>query len=258
LNAAYLAELESRLETSDDRVEDLTRQIAELEQEAKQQGEQAVRTSDNHRDVNELRRLRVTIEEKDSRILDLQRELGRALKERVISQGDPQDPRNGQYFATRADHTEEADLSTKVPGSPAPKEENHFAIVRESTDQNEGENSSLRKEHVKTLAELTAMTEQYQKALADITRLSSQLEETSRQEATFAPGDADEQLQAKGLPLMPSDASNEIPVDGERKKEDGTHGKMEPGLKQDFPMGRGQSRIPSSRYVVHVGRWNLR
>jgi hypothetical protein len=37
-NAISLAELESRLETADDRIEDLTRQIAQLESETEQQG----------------------------------------------------------------------------------------------------------------------------------------------------------------------------------------------------------------------------
>ncbi|KAJ9096863.1 hypothetical protein QFC20_006331 [Naganishia adeliensis] len=188
LNATYLAELESRLETSDDRVEDLTRQIADLEREAKQPGEQEDIASNHDPDVDANRRLKDTLEKKDSRLRDLQRELDKALKECTILAGERKDARtpSERHPATRPDHTDDAEMLTKVPGSPILTEQGISAVESDAADQNEDVYSSLKKDHIKTLADLTIMNEQYQKALADINRLTSQLEKTSQQEATAA------------------------------------------------------------------------
>lgn len=253
LNATYLAELESRLETSDDRVEDLTRQIADLEREAKQPGEPEAIALNHDHNVNENRRLMDTLEQKDSRLRDLQRELDKALRECTVFAAERKDAHthSERHATARPNQADDADMSTKVPGSPGLTDQNEPAIESELANQNVGEYYTLKKEHLKTLADLTIITEQYQKALADINRLTLQFRKTSQQEPAAASGNEVEQAEAKGSDPTTDIASEKHAVDDE-KREEGDQPKTEPALTQDFQAGRGQSRIPSSRYVVHV------
>lgn len=194
-NATYLSELENRLETSDDRIEDLTRQIADLELASHQE-----KVVDNHAlQAAAEDRLRAELIAKDGQLRELQVKFDRMMREctllvdeRVKLQASnerlelaqeqlqqrmdilsslPQDSENGRIIIN--DTRETSDTQTKVPGSPVSATAD---LTSSSNDFQESGTLVTAPEHAKTLKELSFVKAQYQEARKKLGILTSESE----------------------------------------------------------------------------------
>lgn len=253
-NATYLSELENRLETSDDRIEDLTRQVADLELASHQE-----EVADNHAlHAAAEDRLRAELVAKDGQLRELRVKFDRMMREctLLVDERDkvqtsnerlelaqeqlqqrmdilssiPPDFENSR--AIMNDTRETGDEPTKVPGSPVSATAD---LTSRLTRFKEAETTATAQEYAKTLEELSIVKAQYQEALKKLSILSSE----SERSGVTSPDEA----------ASPEDAevSNEGPEEEGRINGKDT-GSPDVKSRPDFQVGRGQSK-PSITWV---------
>lgn len=268
LNATYLAELESRLETSDDRIEDLTRQIAGLETGSQKdematdgdsteesKAPQKAALDQKEGDLRELqlkfdkaaRECALLVEERDQlRASNETQQIARQqLEQRLESLSSVSQQSNIRQAISDSTPDES---SAKVPGSPLPSKIDLPATESNETKQAEFYDST--QEHVKTLEELSIVKAQYQEALKKLSVLNARLERSGVLDLTFdedgqdclAPG-------SDGRVSLAEDESAEKGTEdqgqcNQSQKDGSPQTKGQP----DFQVGRGRSNM-STAYV---------
>lgn len=273
LNAAYFAELESRLETSDDRIEDLTRQVADVELVSEQYrvaiGQQS--TEDNTDNVRQETPQTVLDEENDD-LHQLQLKFDEAMREcaLLVQERDELRASNQRQDVTRRqleqrlaslsssfrqsetrqstvdDSLGDGDLTAKVPGSPVPSQEDRLAAELNETES--ADSRALTQDHTKTLEELSIVKAQYQEALQKLSALESKsaeagvpgsVSDAEGQDATAAGSD-------RGASVADGQSAGD--TSAKQGQNDKTRGDGSPITedRQDFQVGRGQSKIPTA------------
>jgi chromosome segregation ATPase len=278
LNATYLAELESRLETSDDRIEDLTRQVADLEM-ASEIDQVAVgqRSTENVTDDVGQELAQTVLDEKNDALRELQlqydeatRECALLVKERDELRAANKDqevtrrqleqrlvslssnsPRSEIRQDTVDDTLGDGDLTAKVPGSPVPSQTDGLAA--ESDEAEPVDSRALTRDHAKTLEELSIVKAQYQEALKKLSALDSKSEDSGvsdlasdveGQEAPTAESD-------RRVSMVKGESAKNTSAKQGRNNKSQSDGSPITKDRSDFQVGRGQSKVPTA-YVQEM------
>ncbi|KAJ9113882.1 hypothetical protein QFC19_000075 [Naganishia cerealis] len=226
LNAKYLAELESRLETADDRIEDLTRQVEELEKEAKEREHEGGKSETK---IHQLQQSDKYLHGNTERSSNLH--------------SDSDDP--------------DGEPLVKVPGSPALSRHPSEQVATLVDERQPADYASLKGDHAKTLAELAAVKVQYQEILQILNKMTEETastEEIASTEEDPAPRtkkkktetDSD-RLAESGEKVTASEKLAEEDMQELGSANDGGGKASKVQVAQDFPAGRGNIEVPSTR-----------